>query len=87
MSLECAGFLHGLGLDTTVMVRSILLRGFDQQMAEKIGIFMEKSGMKFVWNAVPQKIERLEEGTPGRYRVTALGREGQEIVEEYNTVG
>ncbi|XP_071084226.1 thioredoxin reductase 1, cytoplasmic-like [Haliotis cracherodii] len=86
VSLECAGFLHGLGLDTTVMVRSILLRGFDQQMAEKIGIFMEKGGMKFVWNAVPQKIERLEEGTPGRYRVTALGREGQEIVEEYNTI-
>ncbi|XP_046574028.1 LOW QUALITY PROTEIN: thioredoxin reductase 1, cytoplasmic-like [Haliotis rubra] len=86
VSLECAGFLHGLGLDTTVMVRSILLRGFDQQMAEKIGDYMEKSGLKFIYNAVPQKIERLEEGTPGRYRVTALGREGQEIVEEYNTI-
>ena len=29
VALECAGFLHGLGLDTTVMVRSLLLRGFD----------------------------------------------------------
>jgi len=29
VALECAGFLTGLGYDTTVMVRSILLRGFD----------------------------------------------------------
>ena len=30
VSLECAGFLAGMGLDVTVLVRSILLRGFDQ---------------------------------------------------------
>lgn len=30
VSLECAGFLTGIGLDTTVMMRSIPLRGFDQ---------------------------------------------------------
>ena len=30
VALECAGFLTALGFDTTVMVRSILLRGFDQ---------------------------------------------------------
>jgi thioredoxin reductase (NADPH) len=29
VALECAGFLNGCGLDTDVMVRSILLRGFD----------------------------------------------------------
>jgi len=29
VALECAGFLTGLGYDATVMVRSILLRGFD----------------------------------------------------------
>jgi pyruvate/2-oxoglutarate dehydrogenase complex dihydrolipoamide dehydrogenase (E3) component len=29
VALECAGFLKGIGCDTTVMVRSILLRGFD----------------------------------------------------------
>ena len=29
VALECAGFLRALGMDTTVMVRSILLRGFD----------------------------------------------------------
>ena len=30
VALECAGFLAGVGLDVTVLVRSILLRGFDQ---------------------------------------------------------
>jgi thioredoxin reductase (NADPH) len=29
IALECGGFLTGFGLDTTIMVRSILLRGFD----------------------------------------------------------
>uniref|UniRef100_A0A8C3V2F3 Thioredoxin reductase 3 n=1 Tax=Catharus ustulatus TaxID=91951 RepID=A0A8C3V2F3_CATUS len=44
VALECAGFLAGLGLDVTVMVRSILLRGFDQEMAEKVGAYMETHG-------------------------------------------
>lgn len=29
VALECGGFLKGLGYDTSIMVRSILLRGFD----------------------------------------------------------
>ena len=32
VALECAGFLRGVNLDVTVLVRSILLRGFDQVM-------------------------------------------------------
>lgn len=35
VALECAGFLTGIGLDTTVMVRSIALRGFDQVLLLK----------------------------------------------------
>ncbi len=31
-----------VGYDTTVMARSILLRGFDQQCAEMIGEIMKK---------------------------------------------
>ncbi|NWI04488.1 TRXR2 reductase, partial [Tichodroma muraria] len=34
VSLECAGFLTGIGLDTTVMMRSMPLRGFDQASTE-----------------------------------------------------
>ena len=72
IALECAGFLAGLGIDATVMVRSILLRGFDQQMAELIGSYMEKHGVHFKRGYVPIKIERIEEGSPGRLKVFHL---------------
>lgn len=87
VALECAGFLAGIGLDVTVMVRSILLRGFDQEMAERAGAYMETHGVKFIRKFVPTQIERLEEGMPGRLKVVAQSTEGPEIVEgEYNTV-
>jgi len=53
VALECAGFLNALGYDTTVMVRSILLRGFDQDMATKIGEYMEGYKLKYIREAVP----------------------------------
>lgn len=53
IALECAGYLKGLGIDVTVMVRSILLRGFDQQIANKIGDYMEGMGINFIKKAVP----------------------------------
>lgn len=86
VSLECAGFLAGIGLDTTVMVRSILLRGFDQQCSEMIGKYMTKHGVKFLRGCVPTKIEQIEKGQPGRYRVTAINADGTEVVDEYNTI-
>ncbi|XP_075065408.1 thioredoxin reductase 1, cytoplasmic [Mixophyes fleayi] len=86
VALECAGFLAGLGLNVTVMVRSILLRGFDQQMANKIGEHMEEHGVKFIKHFVPIKIEQMEAGTPGRLKVTSQSADGAEMIEEYNTV-
>lgn len=53
VGLECAGFLAGLGLDVTVMVRSVLLRGFDQEMAEKVGSYLEQQGVKFQRKLIP----------------------------------
>ncbi|XP_038612159.1 thioredoxin reductase 1, cytoplasmic isoform X2 [Tachyglossus aculeatus] len=87
VALECAGFLAGIGLDVTVMVRSILLRGFDQDMANKIGEHMEEHGIKFIKKFVPTKIEQIEEGMPGKLKVVAQSTDGQETIEgEYNTV-
>ncbi|XP_043375627.1 thioredoxin reductase 3 isoform X2 [Dermochelys coriacea] len=87
VALECAGFLAGIGLDVTVMVRSILLRGFDQEMAERAGAYMETHGVKFIRKFVPTRIERLEEGTPRKLKVVAQSTEGPDVVEgEYNTV-
>ncbi|MGH0165554.1 UNVERIFIED_CONTAM: hypothetical protein FKN15_011170 [Acipenser sinensis] len=87
VALECAGFLAGIGLDVTVMVRSILLRGFDQEMAERAGTYMKDHGVKFIRPFVPTKIEQLEEGTPGKLKVIAKSTESGEMIEgEYNTV-
>jgi len=58
IALECAGFLKGLGFDTTIMVRSILLRGFDQQIASKIGEYMEEHGINFIRECVPTSLEK-----------------------------
>ncbi len=62
VALECASFLTGLGYDTTVMVRSIFLRGFDQQMADKVAGAMEKLGTRFTRNAVPRRLSRTPDG-------------------------
>lgn len=59
IALECAGFLAGLGFDTTVMVRSILLRGFDQDIANKIGEYMERHHINFARGMVPSKFEKV----------------------------
>ena len=40
VALECAGFVHGVGFDTTIMMRSIPLRGFDQQMAGQVTSYL-----------------------------------------------
>jgi pyruvate/2-oxoglutarate dehydrogenase complex dihydrolipoamide dehydrogenase (E3) component len=62
VALECAGFLTGCGYDTTVMVRSILLRGFDQDMANMIGNVMVANGTKMVKETIPNSFEKNEAG-------------------------
>ncbi|UJR16572.1 hypothetical protein I4U23_003473 [Adineta vaga] len=90
VALECAGFLHGIGRDVQVFVRSILLRGFDQQMASKIGDYMSTIGIKFKHQTVPTRLECLEEGKPGKlrlhYRQTLESGEVEESYEDCNTV-
>jgi len=90
ISLETAGFLAGLGIETTVMVRSILLRGFDQQMAELVGAHMADHGVRFLRGWVPTSIRKIEDGGPGkapRLLVTYKQSDGDQVVEEeYNTV-
>ena len=82
ISLECAGFLHGVGKKVKVMVRSILLRGFDQEIANKIGDFMTHTGLEFIRNAFPYKFEKTDDG---RVRVF-YNHEGIEKAEVYSGV-
>lgn len=79
ISLECAGFLAGLGIDTTVAVRSILLRGFDRECADKIGDYMIKHGVKFKREVTPSNMEKLDSG-----RIKVSFSDGTD--DEYDTV-
>lgn len=62
VALECGGFLHGIGYDTTIMVRSVPLRGFDRECADKIANTMSDHGVKFYQPCVPLSITKLESG-------------------------
>lgn len=44
------------------MVRSIVLRGFDQQMANTVAQEMERRGIHFIYEAKPSKIEKQTDG-------------------------
>ncbi|XP_015265602.1 PREDICTED: thioredoxin reductase 2, mitochondrial isoform X2 [Gekko japonicus] len=84
VSLECAGFLTGLRLDTTVMVRSIPLRGFDQQMATLVTDYMEAHGTRFLKKCSPTKVEKMEDG---RVRVVWKHSDsGKEGTDEFDTL-
>jgi thioredoxin reductase (NADPH) len=78
ISLECAGFLRGIGKDVTVAVRSILLRGFDRECATLIGDFMKSEGIVFREEVVPTKLEKVGE----KIKVTFSNGES----DEYDTV-
>ncbi|ODN05269.1 Thioredoxin reductase 1, cytoplasmic [Orchesella cincta] len=87
IALETAGFLCGIGIDVTVMVRSQLLRGFDQQLAEKIGVILEKHGVQMLRNCSPTEITSVEQGNPGKLIVYGVNSETGETMEEpCNTV-
>lgn len=44
------------------MVRSIILRGFDQQMANLVAEEMAQRGVNFVYQAKPKAIKKQEDG-------------------------
>ncbi|KAF1445816.1 TRXR2 reductase, partial [Pygoscelis papua] len=87
VSLECAGFLTGIGLETTVMMRSIPLRGFDQvstQMASLVTEHMESYGTKFLKRCFPTKVEKLESN---RLQVTWKNTDLRtEVTDSFDTV-
>ena len=64
------------------MVRSILLRGFDQQIAEKVGDYMSSQGVKFIKKAVPLKIQLSKAGK----KVVTYKQGEDEIEDEFDTV-
>lgn len=62
IGLECAGFLRGLGYKATVMVRSVVLRGFDRDMVNLVQAEMEDKDIKFLTGKVPVKVSKQSNG-------------------------
>lgn len=65
-----------------------MLRGFDQQIAEKIGEHMEKKcGINFIRPCVPTKLEKVGDGEQkGKIRVHAKYQDGTVYEDVFDTV-
>lgn len=84
IALETAGLLTALGLDVTVVIRSIALRGFDQQVADAIVEYMERHGTQFIRGAIPTKFEKTADG---KVKATLKNLDmGFETDNDYDTV-
>jgi len=84
IALECGGMLSGMGYEVDVMVRSVLLRGFDQECVGKIGDYMEHHGTNFLKKCSPTKFVKGQEKAVGCHFKN--GATGEESYQEYDTV-
>ncbi len=56
VAVEIAGFLRGLGYDTTIMTRGEYLRAFDRDMVNVVINDLEMKKVKVVPTSLPKKI-------------------------------
>jgi thioredoxin/glutathione reductase (selenoprotein) len=83
IALECAGFLHGIGRDATVIMRSIPLRGMDRDMANRAASYMRRLGIPVHEFTLPRSIVRLPNG---QLEVEWAGQDGDVTKDIYDTV-
>ncbi len=63
VALECAGFVTNLKQgEVVVLVRSILLRGFDRDVVDCVKAYMEAQGTRIMEGVKPERIEKLPNG-------------------------
>ena len=62
IAMECGGFIKGMGHEVSIMVRSVPLRNFDQDMIAKVVEAMTDQGIKFLYNSSPKSFEKLDDG-------------------------
>ena len=61
IAIEFASIFHGLGVDTTLAYRRHrLLRGFDNELGERLGEEMAAKGLKIHYGAEPRAIAKLD---------------------------
>lgn len=54
--------MKGLGYEATVMVRSLVLRGFDRDMVNLVQAEMENKGVKFFIGKKPVSVSKQPNG-------------------------
>mmetsp|Transcript_15450 Transcript_15450/g.25535 ORF Transcript_15450/g.25535 Transcript_15450/m.25535 type:complete len:911 (+) Transcript_15450:268-3000(+) len=77
VSLECAAFLMELGYPTTVAVESAVLKGFDQQFAEKVVSLLAEMGVRFIFYSTASQLAKC---SSGQIQVTLVRPGTDEIV-------
>ena len=83
IAVECSGILASLGYDTTIMVRSMLLRGFDRDMAKRVEDILIHDGIKFLNKCTPQKFSK---NPNGKIKVEYQNENGEKLSDEFDTV-
>ena len=83
IAVECASFLKSFGYDVTLMVRSIILRGFDRDMAEKLQKVLEKDGINFFNKCIPLSFSKNGEKIVCEFKNNETGEVKKE---EFDTV-
>lgn len=82
IALECGGFIKGMGHEVAIMVRSVPLRSFDQDMVGKVVEYMEETGVRFLNKSTPNSFEKLESGKI----LAKWNSDGTEVSEEFDTI-
>ena len=68
IAIECASFLKSLGFDVSLMVRSIILRGFDRDMADRLEKVLERDNINFYKKCVPVSFSKSDEKIKCEYK-------------------
>ena len=83
IAVECASFLKSFGYDVTLMVRSIILRGFDRDMAERLKTVLENEGIIFLNKCIPVSFNKNKDKIVCEYK---NNESGEIKKEEFDTV-
>ena len=83
IAVEFASFLKSFGYDITLMVRSIILRGFDRDMAERLKKVLENDGIQFLNKCIPLSFSKKEEKILCEYK---NNENGEIKSDEFDTI-
>ena len=79
IAVECASFLKSLGFDVTIMVRSMILRGFDRDMADRLRKVLDRDGIKFLDKCIPLSFNKDNDKIICDYKNNDTGENAKDV--------